>query len=133
MCYAICKIYYMEKAKIVRTELFAQIGISTGIILVVLIFLSYILSPSQALRIVSALIFALVLPGTLFGYILFKRGSIDAVERIVLSFVFSLVVVPLPIFLVSKIGIKITTFASFIVLLVLNVIFASVLLYQRKK
>lgn len=123
----------MEKAKIVRTELFAQIGISTGIILVVLIFLSYILSPSQALRIVSALIFALVLPGTLFGYILFKRGSIDAVERIVLSFVFSLVVVPLPIFLVSKIGIKITTFASFIVLLVLNVIFASVLLYQRKK
>lgn len=123
----------MEKAKIVRTELFAQIGISTGIILVVLIFLSYILSPPQALRIVSALMFALVLPGTLFGYILFKRGSIDAVERIVFSLVFSLVVVPLPIFLVSKIGIKITTFASFIVLLVLNVIFASVLLYQRKK
>ncbi len=123
----------MEKKNVVQKETIFQAGFALLGILILGVFLSYILSPLQALRIISALLFALVLPGMLLGYIIFKKGSLDAIERIVLSFVFSLVVVPMPLFFVSKIGIKITTQSSFVVILILNIVFTSILLYQYKK
>ena len=105
-----------------------------GIILVIdiLIIISLVigfsstLSHLEAFRIVFGSIYVLFLPGFILTYIFFKKtkefeskekGAIDWIERIALSFALSIAVVPLVIFYLNLIGLKINTLNSSLTIL----------------
>lgn len=67
----------------------------------------FVVDAVLALRIVMVAYFALLFPGILLSYLFFEKGKIDAIERLVLGVVLSLVLIPLPLFLISKIGVKV--------------------------
>ena len=52
--------------------------------------------------------FVLFIPGYIITYIFFAKKSIDMIERGVLSFIFSVAIIPLVIFYVNMMGIRIT-------------------------
>jgi len=52
----------------------------------------------NVLRIIFGSIFILFLPGYTWSFIFFKRGKIDLIERIALSFGLSIALVPLTVF-----------------------------------
>src|SRR3989344_6060660 len=83
----------------------------------------------SSLRIVYGSVYVLFLPGFLISYLFFqktseteKKGSIDWIERIALSFALSIAIVPLLIFYLNLAGMKITALNSFLVILVLSLI-----------
>jgi len=52
----------------------------------------------ELLRIVLGSIYVLFLPGFVWSYVFFKKGEIDEMERIALSFGLSIALVPLVVF-----------------------------------
>lgn len=87
------------------------------------------------LRIIFGLIYTLFLPGYILTFIFFPRGekSIDFLERIALSFALSIAVVPLVIFYLNLIGLKISAINSFLSILGILIIESVVLILARKK
>ena len=84
----------------------------------------------SSFRIVFGSVYVLFLPGFLISYLFFpktseleKKGSIDWIERIALSFALSIAVVPLLVFYLNLSGMKITALNSFFVILILSLIF----------
>ena len=53
-------------------------------------------------------VYVLVLPGLAISFAFFKRGSIDIIERIALSFALSIAVVPLVVFYLNLAGVRIS-------------------------
>ena len=52
----------------------------------------------ELLRIIFGSVFILFLPGLAWSFVFFKKGDIDAIERIALSFGLSIALVPLVVF-----------------------------------
>ena len=52
----------------------------------------------ELLRIIFGAVFVLFLPGYTWSFVFFKKGEIDLIERIALSFGLSIAIVPLVVF-----------------------------------
>ncbi len=101
------------------------------------------LSLLDALRIVFGSVYVLFIPGFIISFIFFpktrsfednekEKGSIDWIERIALSFALSIAIVPLAIFYLNLIGLKINLLNSFLTILGI-IIISSAILYFKKK
>lgn len=97
----------------------------------------------SSLRIVFGSVYVLFLPGFIISYIFFPQTkefdsedadskSIDSIERIALSFALSIAIVPLAVFYLNLIGLRINLLNS--VLTVLGVIVIALgIIYWKKK
>jgi len=93
----------------------------------------------SSFRIVFGSVYVLFLPGFLISYLFFpktseleKKGSIDWIERIALSFALSIAVVPLFIFYLNLLGLKITALNSVIVVLII-ILLSLGIIFRKKK
>ena len=68
-------------------------------------------------RVVAGSIYVLYLPGYVLSFIFMKRGSIDAIERVAISFALSISVVPLVVFYINMLGVSITAISIFLEIL----------------
>lgn len=90
------------------------------------------LSLLESLRIVFGSVYVLFLPGFVLSYAFFNSSEIDWLERIALSFGLSIAIVPLVVFYLNLIGLRISLVNTS--LTVLGVILISVgLLYAKSK
>jgi uncharacterized membrane protein len=85
----------------------------------------------EAFRIVFGSVYVLFLPGFLVTWIIFPKttsfgshasGGIDWLERIALSFALSIAIVPLVVFYLNLVGLKISALMAFITVTVINAI-----------
>jgi uncharacterized membrane protein len=121
------------------------------IVIVILLILSFALSILTQLTILESLriffgsVYVLFLPGFLISYIFFpktkefeeknkgnSKGTIDWIERIALSFALSIAIVPLAVFYLNLIGLKINLINSFFTILGIVIISAAILFYKIK-
>ncbi len=122
----------------------------SGILVIALIIISIVLGTATSLgyaesfRIVFGSIYVLFIPGFILSYIFFphtkefeskeeNKKSIDWIERIALSFALSIAIVPLAVFYLNLIGVKINALNSFLTILGIIVIALGILYYKRKK
>ena len=98
--------------------------ITIGILLVISLLLGLItnLTILESLRIIFGSVYVLFIPGFIISYIFFKKKEIDIIERIALSFALSIAIVPLVIFYLNLIGLKISELNSFLTILGIIVI-----------
>jgi len=100
----------------------------------------------EGIRIVFGSIYVLFLPGFLISYIFFpktqafeekkekrEKGAIDWIERIALSFALSIAIVPLAVFYLNLIGVKINLLNSFLTILGIIIVAVFIILYRNKK
>ncbi|MDP1728986.1 MAG: DUF1616 domain-containing protein [archaeon] len=96
----------------------------------------------ESLRIVFGSVFVLFLPGFIISYIFFpktkafeseEKEAIDWIERIALSFALSIAIVPLMVFYLNLIGIKINTINTSLIILGIMIISSAVLHLKNKK
>ena len=109
------------------------------------------LSILESFRIIFGSVYVLFLPGFILSYIFFpktkpfeetnskdkdeekEKGSIDWIERIALSFALSIAIVPLAVFYLNLIGLKIDLLNSFLTILGIIVISWVILYWKIKK
>ncbi|MBT6995030.1 DUF1616 domain-containing protein [Candidatus Woesearchaeota archaeon] len=82
----------------------------------------------ESLRITLGTPYVLFLPGYIISFIFFKK--IDIIERIALSFALSIAIVPLVIFYLNLIGMKINLLSS--ILSIAGIIILSLLILKKK-
>lgn len=98
----------------------------------------------SALRIVFGSVYVLFLPGFIISYIFFpktkefdskekEKGAIDWIERVALSFALSIAIVPLAVFYLNLIGVKINILNSFLTILGILIISSGILYYKKIK
>jgi uncharacterized membrane protein len=100
----------------------------------------------EAMRIVYGSVYVLFLPGFILSYIFFpktrpyeedkenrEKGAIDWIERIALSFALSIAIVPLAVFYLNLIGVKINLLNSFLTILGIIIVGAFFLLRRARK
>ena len=125
-----------------KTGILTTLGILLLISLGIALFTS--LSFLEALRIVFGSVYVLFLPGFIISYIFFpktkefdseekEKGAIDWIERIALSFALSIAVVPLAVFYLNLIGLKISLLNSFLTILGIIVISGVILRIKFQK
>ncbi len=85
----------------------------------------------ESFRIVFGSVYVLFIPGFIISFIFFP-DKIDVIERIALSFALSIAIVPLAVFYLNLIGIKINFLNSFFIILGI-IIIASLIVYYKKK
>src|SRR3989344_3454333 len=100
-----------------------------GLFLISIILSFTSLSLLQSLRISFGGVFVLFLPGYVITELYLKER--DVIEKITLSFALSIAVVPLTVFYLNKIGMKINTLNSF--LTILGIIVITIIIYLIKK
>ncbi len=97
----------------------------------------------ESFRIVFGSVYVLFLPGFILTFVFFPKtkefdsknkegGTIDWIERIALSFALSIAIVPLAVFYLNLIGIKINLINSFLIILGI-IIVSLIILFFRKK
>ena len=90
----------------------------------------------ESLRTVFGSIYVLFLPGFIISYIFFpktkEKGAIDWIERIALSFALSIAIVPLAVFYLNLVGVKISFLNSFLTILGIIVISGIVLKVKKQ-
>ena len=104
--------------------------------------LSYI----ESFRIIFGSVYVLFLPGFIISFIFFpktkkfddeneekEKGAIDWIERIALSFALSIAIVPLAVFYLNLIGIKINLLNSSLIILGIIILSRGILRYKIKK
>ncbi|MGV8152631.1 MAG: DUF1616 domain-containing protein [Candidatus Nanoarchaeia archaeon] len=104
------------------------------------------LSILESFRIIFGSIYVLFLPGFIISFIFFPKtkkfeedketsakDSIDIIERIALSFALSIAIVPLCVFYLNLIGIKINLLNSFLTILAIIFISLAILAIKSKK
>jgi uncharacterized membrane protein len=107
-----------------------KILITLGIATIVTIILTLTnLTFLESLRITLGTPYVLFLPGYIISFIFFKK--IDIIERIALSFALSIAIVPLVIFYLNLIGMKINFITS--TLTIAGIILISLLILKKKK
>ncbi len=113
-------------------------------IISILIALFTQLSYLESLRIIFGSVYVLFLPGFVISYLFFpktkefeseseEKGAIDWIERIALSFALSIAIVPLAVFYLNLIGVKINLLNSFLTILGIIIISFGVLYFKNKK
>lgn len=101
-------------------------------IISIILRLATALTITEALRITFGSVYVLFLPGFIVSFIFFPKGKIDVIERVALSFALSIAIVPLAVFYLNLIGIKISLLNSFLTVLGI-VIVAGVVAWYRNK
>lgn len=106
--------------------------------LVALLIVSLAITPTkltflESLRIVFGSVYILFLPGYLISYIFFKRKEVDHLERIALGFALSIAIVPLLIFYLNLIGLKINLINSALTVLIIIIISIIILVYKKNE
>ncbi|MBS3080834.1 DUF1616 domain-containing protein [Candidatus Pacearchaeota archaeon] len=87
----------------------------------------------ESLRIIFGSLYVLFLPGFVLSFLFFPKNdesSIDWIERLALSFALSIAIVPLTIFYLNLIGIRINLLNSFLTILLI-ILLGLVLLYIK--
>jgi len=122
--------------------------ITAAILMIISVAISIFTSVSyfEAMRIAYGSVYVLFLPGFLISYIFFpktrpyeedkekrEKGAIDWIERIALSFALSIAIVPLAVFYLNLIGVKINLLNSFLTILGMIIVAVFILLYRSKK
>jgi|SRR3989344_2854199 len=98
----------------------------------------------ESFRIIFGSVYVLFLPGFILTYIFFpltkkfddkneENGAIDWIERIALSFALSIAIVPLVVFYLNLIGVKISVINSFFTIISIIIISLGILFWKRKK
>jgi len=97
----------------------------------------------NSFRIVFGSLYLLFLPGFILTYIFFpktkefskerQKNSIDWIERIALSFGLSIAIVPLTVFYLNLLGIKITFINTFLIILAIVIILSIILAVRLKR
>lgn len=101
------------------------------------------LSYLESLRIISGSIYVLFLPGFIISYLFFPKtkafdsedkteGVIDWIERIALSFALSIAIVPLAVFYLNLVGIKINALNSSLIILAIIAVSGIILWFKHK-
>jgi len=109
-----------------------------GISFAVLVVLSFVLGVASSLtllesfRIVFGSVYVLFLPGFVLSFAFFPDKAIDWIERIALSFALSIAVVPLAVFYLNLIGVRINLLNSFLTVLGVLVVSGAIVFYRRK-
>jgi hypothetical protein len=96
------------------------------------IFLSFFMKFTASAQIVFGSVYALFLPGFILSFIFFRNKEIETLERIALSFALSITIVPLVVFYLNLIGMKINTINVFLTILCI-ILTALVALYLLNK
>ena len=121
-----------------------------AIVIIILIILSFLIAIFakypilNSLRIVFGSIYVLFIPGFIISYIFFSRtkefdekerekGAIDWIERIALSFALSIAIVPLTVFYLNLLGIKISLLNSFLTILGITILASLILVIRLRK
>jgi uncharacterized membrane protein len=88
----------------------------------------------EGFRIVFGSIYVLFLPGFVISFIFFPKtsDSIDWIERIALSFALSIAIVPLVVFYLNLLGIKINLISSFLTIFGIIAISFGILLWKKR-
>lgn len=120
------------------------LGILAGIFILNLISLGITLSTTlsylESLRIIFGSVYVLFIPGFIISYLFFpktkefdteEKGAIDWIERIALSFALSIAIVPLAVFYLNLIGVKINTLNSSLIILGIIIISSGILHYKK--
>ena len=85
------------------------------------------------IQIIISIIFLLFIPGFFVSLIFFKEKEIDTIERIALSFALSVAIVPLLVFYINLVGVKINIYSvSFIISIVLFISILTLLIQNEK-
>jgi len=98
----------------------------------------------ESLRMVFGSVYVLFLPGFIISFIFFpktkefdskdnEKGAIDWIERIALSFALSIAIVPLAVFYLNLIGVKISLLNSFLTILGIIAISSGILYYKKNR
>ena len=119
--------------KIKNLKYFLLILIALAIISLILpIFTD--LSFLESARIIFGSVYVLFLPGYLLTFIFFhsSKSQIDQLERFALSIALSIAIVPLIVFYINLIGIKISALTTFSAVLAILVICALILFFINK-
>ena len=117
----------VKENKVLKYTLSAILGLA-----VLALVISIWLGIEQSFRIVFGSVYVLFLPGLVLTFVFFKGKEIDIIERVALSFALSIAIVPLLVFYLNLVGMKINVLnvglvIAFIILTGLAVV------YRRKK
>ena len=96
------KLNYLKENKILKYIGGAILGLA-----ILSLIISIWLGVQQSFRIVFGSFYILFLPGLVLTFAFFGKKEIDIIERIALSFALSIAVVPLLVFYLNLIGMKI--------------------------
>lgn len=119
-----------EEEELIIEENYMKYGKYTlFILLCISVILSFFIG-WNAFRIVFGSLYVLFLPGFTMSFIFFEKGNIDLLERIALSFALSISVVPLVVFYLNLIGMKIN--ALNVSLIILGIILISLVIIRKK-
>jgi uncharacterized membrane protein len=105
-------------------------GSTLLVLALITVALSFFMNILEASRIVFGSIYVLFIPGFIISFIFFKK--IDVLERIALSFALSIAIVPLTVFYLNLIGLKISTLNVFLTILAIIIISILSLLIKDK-
>lgn len=84
------------------------------------------------LRIVFGSVYVLFLPGLVLTFVFFKKKEVDSIERIALAFALSIAIVPLLVFYLNLIGMKINVLnTSLVIAGIIGIGFG--VIWRRKK
>ena len=139
----------MSKSKIISKWVFGILMAVLALFLVAIFVglfsgVSYI----ESFRIIFGSVYVLFIPGFILSFVFFPRirafedkekgeerekGAIDWIERVALSFALSIAVVPLIVFYLNLIGVKINLLNSFLTILGIIVISSVILVIRLKK
>ena len=108
------------------------IGTLISLILISLI-VSIWLPLAQSFRIVFGSVYVLFLPGLVLSFVFFNKKEIDFIERIALSFALSIAVVPLLVFYLNLLGMKINLVNSTLVIAFIIIGSLAAIAFERKK
>jgi len=89
----------------------------------------------ESFRVVFGAVYVLFLPGFVWSFVFFdNKGErrIDVIERIALSFALSIAIVPLAVFYLNLMGLKISAWSSFFVVLVLILIGLGIIAWKKR-
>ncbi len=105
----------------------------SGILVIITLLLTFLteLTFLESLRITLGTPYVLFLPGYIISFIFFKKNKIDIIERIALSFALSIAIVPLIIFYLNLLGMKINLLSS--ILTIAGIIIVSLGILKKKK
>jgi len=87
----------------------------------------------MAFRVVFGSFYILVLPGLVLTYLVFGSKQIDFIERTALSFALSISIVPLLVFYLNRIGIKINFLNVCLEVLGLMVLCLATFIWRRRR
>jgi uncharacterized membrane protein len=118
----------LKENKILKYGLVSVCGL-----IVLSLVVSIWLGIEQSFRIIFGSFYVLFLPGVVLTFAFFKGKEIDILERIALSFALSIAVVPLLVFYLNLIGMKINTLNVVLVIAFIILINLAIIYWREKK